>query len=161
MINFVKSSIDYVVDNKREFVVDDIHFSRNRDWPFPVFMNFMVFRKKTTIRHSIHSMYKVMSQFNFEKISDSAFSQQRRYIDPEVFNVMSKEFLKKIRITDDKKILKTFKGYRVFGGDGSDIEILNLISTRSEFNVKIILILQLLNFQPLWMFLMDIYLMED
>ena len=68
MINFVKSSIDYVVDNKREFVVDDIHFSRNRDWPFPVFMNFMVFRKKTTIRHSIHSMYKVMSQFNFEKI---------------------------------------------------------------------------------------------
>lgn len=46
MINFVKSSIDYVVDNKREFVVDDIHFSRNRDWPFPVFMNFMVFRKK-------------------------------------------------------------------------------------------------------------------
>lgn len=46
MINFVKSSIDYVVDNKREFVVDDVHFSRNRDWPFPVFMNFMVFRKK-------------------------------------------------------------------------------------------------------------------
>lgn len=136
MINFVKSSIDYVVDNKREFVVDDVHFSRNRDWPFPVFMNFMVFRKKTTIRHSIHSMYKVMSQFNFEKISDSAFSQQRRYIDPEVFNVMSKEFLKNIGITDDKKILKTFKGYRVFGGDGSDIEILNLISTRSEFNVK-------------------------
>ena len=136
MINFVRSSIGYVVDNKREFILDDIHFRRNRKWPFDVYMDFMVFSKKTTIRHSIHSMYKLMGEFNFIKISDSAYSQQRRYIDPEVFNVMNKKFLNNIGITDDKKILKTYKGRRVFAGDGSDVEILNLISTRSEFNVK-------------------------
>lgn len=49
---------------------------------------------------------------------------------------MSKKFLKNIGITDKKKILKTFKGKRVFAGDGSDLEILNLIATRLSFNVK-------------------------
>ena len=137
MIGFVNNAIKHVTNNKLEYVLDNIHFRRNRQWPFPTFINFMLFRKRTTLRHSIHSMYKLLCKFHFEKVSSSDFSQQRRYIDPNAFKVISKEFLKNIGITDKKKTLKTFKGKRVFAGDGSDLEILNLISTRFAFNVKL------------------------
>lgn len=138
MMGFVNSAIDYAVEHKSDFVLDDNHFIRERKMPFSDFIPFMIFRTRTTLRNSIHSMYKLLAQFDFDfkKISASAFSQQRRYIDPEVFNAINKEFLKKIGIKDKKRILKTFKGKRVFAGDGSDLEILNLISTRAEFKVK-------------------------
>ena len=136
MMRFVILAINCVVEHKRDFVVDDIHFIRERKMPFSKFISFMIFRKRTTLRNSIHSMYKLLAKFDFKKISPSAFSQQRRYIDPEVFNVINKEFLKNIGIKDKKRSLKTFKGKRVFAGDGSDLEILNLISTRADFKVK-------------------------
>lgn len=137
MINFVESAISHVVENKSDYILDNVHFKRNRKWPFSTFIRFMTFRKRTTLRHSINSMYKLLGQFGFKNVSSSDFSQQRRYIDPNTFKVISKEFLKNIGITDNKKILKTFKGKRVYAGDGSDLEILNLISTRSSFNVKL------------------------
>ena len=136
MINFVKSAIDKVIDNKRTYVLDDVHFTRDRKWPFSVFINFMIFRIKTTIRHSINHMYKLLNEFDFKKISPSDFSQQRIFIDPEAFKVINREFLKNIGITDKKRSMKTFKGKRVFAGDGSDLEIFNLLSTRFDFKVK-------------------------
>lgn len=136
MIKFIKSAINDVIEDKRTYVLDDIHFKRNKKWPFPIFIYFMLFRKRTTLRHSINSMYKILSQFDFKKVSPSNFSQQRKYIDPNAFKEISKGFLKNIGITDKKKILKTFKGKRIYAGDGSELEILNLISTRAEFKVK-------------------------
>ena len=136
LIKFIESAIEKVDENKREYIVDDVHFTRVRKWSFLDYIKFMILRKKTTIRHSIHSMYKKLALFDFEKISSSAFSQQRRYIEPEVFKEINKEFLLKIRIKDKKKILETYKGKRVFAGDGSDLEILNLLVTRSSFKVK-------------------------
>ena len=136
MISFVKDAINKVVVNKRMYIIDDVHFTRTNKWPFPVFISYMLFRKKTTIKHSINNMYKLLRSVDFKKVSASAFSQQRRYIVPNTFKAINIEFLKNIGITDKKKILKTFKQKRIFAGDGSDLEILNLLSTRFDFNVK-------------------------
>ena len=73
MINFVESAISHVVENKSDYILDNVHFKRNRKWPFPTFIRFMIFRKRTTLRHSINSMYKLLGQFGFKKVSSSDF----------------------------------------------------------------------------------------
>lgn len=136
MIGFVKSAFNLVFENKREFIYGDNHFIRDSTWSFLDYIEHITFKKRTTLRHGLQSMHKLLHEFGFKKISSSALCQQRKFINPEAFKVISREFLKKIGIKDKKSILKTFKNMRVFAGDGSDLEILNLISTRFDFNVK-------------------------
>ena len=43
-----------------------------------------------------------------------------------MWKVLSREYLKQIRINKERRLFKTFKGFRLFAGDGSDF---NLIET--------------------------------
>ena len=122
MNRFVNLAFDYVDKNKRDYIYGDNRFIRHKYWSFLDYVKHIIFRNKTTLRHSINSMYKILHGYGFKKITASAFCQQRKFIKAEVFKEINKCFLKNIGITDDKKILKTFKGFRVFAGDGSDLE---------------------------------------
>ena len=94
MIGFVKSAFNLVFENKREFIYGDNHFIRDCKWSFLDYIEHITFKKRTTLRHGLQSMHKLLHEFGFKKISSSALCQQRKFINPEAFKVGS--FLKRL-----------------------------------------------------------------
>ena len=53
-----------------------------------------------------------------------------------MFQDISKRYLELIDYKNDNQTFKTFKGFRLCAGDGSDFEIPDFPETRAEFNIK-------------------------
>lgn len=63
--------------------------------------------------------------------TDEAYLKKRRQLNPEVFKVFNKEYLKDFY--HEKKYVKKYKGYVVWAIDGSEIEVPNTKKNREMF----------------------------
>ena len=136
MFYHIIAAINILVENFREFVDDESKFSRSRKWDFKDFLIFESFRNKTTNRHEITRYVKNFTNKYYKHIKRQNFCQRRIFIKPEAWKSLSSEYLKQIRINEERRLFKTFKGFRLFAGDGSDFNLVDTEELRREFNVK-------------------------
>lgn len=73
---------------------------------------------------------------NLETITRQALSKQRVFINPLVFKEISKEYLRLIGYNRNNYFFKEYKGFRLYGGDGSDFEIPDFEEVRRDFGIK-------------------------
>ena len=135
MLYQIIAAIEIMVDNFRDFVDNEHIFTRSRKWDFKDFLIFESFRNGTTNRHEIKRYAKNFKNKHFKHIKRQNFCQ-RRIFKPEAWKTFSKEYLKQIHIDVDRALFKTFKGFRLFAGDGSDFNLLEIEELRKKFNVK-------------------------
>ena len=136
MFYHIVAAINIVVENFREFIEDETKFRKNRKWNFEDFLIFASFRNETTNRHEIKRYARNFINRRFKRIKRQNFCQRRIFISPEAWKSLSKEYLKEIEINKDSVFFKTFKGFRLFAGDGSDFDLLDTEELREDFNVK-------------------------
>ena len=129
-------AIEIIVENFRDFVNDEHSFTRGRKWYFKDFIIFESFRNGTTNRHEIKRYVKNFKNKYYKHIERQNFCQRRVFIEPEAWKCLSKEYLKQIRISGERVLFKTFKGFRLFAGDGSDFDLPDTEEIRKEFKVK-------------------------
>ena len=136
MFYHIIAAINVIVENCREFIDDESKFTRSRKWDFKDFILFESFRNGTTNRHEIMRYVKNFRNKHCKHIKRQNFCQRRKYIKPEAWQEVSKEYLKKIRFYSDRLLFKTFKGFRIFAGDGSDFTLPETDEIREEIGVK-------------------------
>lgn len=116
MFYHIIAAINILVENFREFVDDESIFSRSRKWDFKDFLIFESFRNKTTNRHEITRYVKNFTNKYYKHIKRQNFCQRRIFIKPEAWKSLSSEYLKQIRINEERRLFKTFKGFKLFAG---------------------------------------------
>lgn len=136
MFYHIIAVINVVVENFREFIDDETKFTRSRKWDFKDFLIFSSFRNGTTNRHEINRYAKNFTDRYSKRIKRQDFCQRRVFINPEAWKSVSKEYLKEIGINRQSVLFKTFKGFRLFAGDGSEFNLLEIEELRKDFNVK-------------------------
>ena len=136
MFYHIITAINVIVENFRDFVEDETKFTRSRKWNFEDFLIFASFRNGTTNRHEINKYAKNFADKFFKRIKRQNFCQRRIFINPKAWKAVSKEYLKEIEIKRESVLFKTFKGFRLFAGDGSDFNLLETEELRKEFKVK-------------------------
>ena len=129
-------AIEIIVENFRDFVDDERIFTRSRKWDFKDFITFESFRNGTTNRHEIKRYVQNFKNKHYKRIKRQNFCQRRVFIKPEAWKALSKEYLKEIHMNAERILFKTFKGFRLFAGDGSDFDLPDTEEIRKEFNVK-------------------------
>ena len=136
MFYHIIAAINVIVENFREFIDDETKFTKSRKWDFEDFLIFESFRNGTTNRHEIKRYAKNFVDKRFKRITRQNFCQRRIFINPEAWKAVSREYLKEIRINRESVLFKTFKGFRLFAGDGSDFDLLDTKEIREDFKVK-------------------------
>ena len=136
MFCHIIAAVKVVADKFRDFIVDPSKFTRSRKWYFEDFLIFMSFRNGTTNRHEIKRYVKNFKNKYYKHIKRQNFCQRRIYIKPEAWQEVNKEYLKEIKFDSDRLLFKTFKGFRIYSGDGSDFILLETDEIREEIGVK-------------------------
>ena len=136
MFFHIIAAINVIVENFSNFINDDTKFTKHKKWNFEDFLIFESFRNGTTNRHEINRYVKNFTNMRFKRITRQDFCNRRVYINPEAWKSLSNEYLKEIRINKESVFFKTFKGFRLFAGDGSDFNLIDTKQLREEFKVK-------------------------
>jgi hypothetical protein len=63
---------------------------------------------------------KYYEKFDSDSVTKQAFSKGRKKLNPQIFKYLNNYFLSKIYSNDN---IKYFKGYLIFAGDGSEVEL--------------------------------------
>ena len=131
------AAINIVVANCVEFVTNENMFKKKaKKWDFKDYIILEVFRNKTTNRHEINRYAKSFENRFKKHVKRQNFCQRRVYIKPEAWKRLNVEYLKNINVAKSK-LAKTFKGFRLYAGDGSDFDLPDTERIRKEFNVKV------------------------
>ena len=130
------AAINIIVENFRDFVDDEHKFTRSRKWSFKDFLIFLSFRNGTTNRHEIKRYVKNFKNKYYKHIKRQNFCKRRKSIKPGAWKEVSKEYLNKIRFNSERLLFETFKGFRLFAGDGSDFDLPETDEIREEICVK-------------------------
>ena len=130
------AAINIIVENFRDFIDDDSKFTRSRKWSFKDFLIFVSFRNGTTNRHEIKRYVKNFKNKYYKHIKRQNFCKRRKSIKPGAWQEVSKEYLNKIRFNSERLLFETFKGFRLFAGDGSDFDLPETDEIREEIGVK-------------------------
>ena len=136
MFYYIKDSIDNIAKPLPEFVFGENRFIRDSKFSFKDYVTFLCFNKGTSNQADLEDFIEDNFTQDIEKITKQALSKQRTFINPEVFKEISKEYLRLINYTKNNSFFKDYKGFRLFGGDGSDFEIPDFENTRNEFGIK-------------------------
>ena len=91
---------------------------------------------KQPIVMKLQDTWKISPTNFYKHIKRQNFCQRRISIKPEAWKALSSEYLKQIRINEERKLFKTFKGFKLFAGDGSDFNLIETEELRKEYNVK-------------------------
>ncbi len=136
MIEFdhVIDAIDDVAKNSEKYVVGN-HFTEQSNMSLADWAVFLSFKEDRTLQSDIEN-YVTNYKPELDIPSKQFISSQRTYIKPVLFQDISRKYLELIDYKNDNQTFKTFKGFRLFAGDGSDFEIPDFPETRKEFNIK-------------------------
>lgn len=121
-----------------EFKKNKQDFTRNRKQPFVATLLFMLnlLRRSLVIEIDgfIHHLNERLPSGNNRLFTSSAFIQNRKKIDPEVFNHLSGVIIENF-YTDDNDKLNHFHGFRVLAVDGSWITLPFTKDLKKSFGV--------------------------
>ena len=136
MIEFdhVLDAINDVAKNSEKYVVGN-HFTEQSNMSLADWGVFLSFKEDRTLQSDIEN-YITNYKPELDIPSKQFISSQRTYIKPVFFQDISKKYLELIDYKNDNQTFKTFKGFRLLAGDGSDFEIPDFPETREEFNIK-------------------------
>ena len=136
MFSHIQKSIDIVDKLAHNFVSDENKFTRKSKFSFKDYITFICFNKGLSNQADIEDFVEDDFTNELEVITRQAFSKQRTHIKPEVFKEISKQYLININYTKNNGFFKEFRGFRLLGGDGSDLEIPDFEEVRNEFGIK-------------------------
>ena len=102
-------------ENYEDCFVDEKAFTRNRKLPFLEFIKVLLINAGTTLNQQL----RIAQGIGFNRVSASAFIQQRDKLKPVFFRKLFENSLSQFNGTD----LETLKGYTVLACDGSDVLI--------------------------------------
>ena len=136
MFYLYESAIDTVLNNPKKFINTENKFSRNRKFEFPDIIKFFLFNKGSSNQDDLDDFLEDKFDDVDIELTRQNLSQQRTYVDPVVFKEISKEYLNNINYTANNSLFKTFKGFFLIAGDGSNFEIPDFEEVRNEFGIK-------------------------
>ena len=133
IFNIVVDSIEETSIVCPKFVIGN-HFTDNSNMTLSDFGFFLFFRNGKTLQSDIENY---MSDFkpDIPAFSRQHISKQRMFIQPEYFKCVNRMFLHKIEYSIKNPFLKTFKGFFLIAGDGSDFKLPDFPEVRQEFNI--------------------------
>lgn len=136
MFYFYESAIDTVLTNFNNFVNTENKFSRERKFGFKDIVTFFLFNKGTSNQNDLDDFLEDKFDDVEIDLTRQNLSQQRTFINPLVFKEINKEYLRNINYNVNNPLFKTFKGFFLFAGDGSEFEIPDFDNVRKEFGIK-------------------------
>uniref|UniRef100_UPI0026100C02 transposase n=1 Tax=uncultured Methanobrevibacter sp. TaxID=253161 RepID=UPI0026100C02 len=136
MFYYIKNTFDNIVKPIDKYVIGENKFTRNSKFSFKDYVIFLCFNKGTSNQADLEDFVEDNFTTDIQQITRQAFSKQRTYIHPIVFKEISKQYLLEINYHKNYDFFKTYKGFRLFGGDGSDFEIPDFEEVRKEFQIK-------------------------
>ena len=136
MINLdhVLDAINDVCQNSEKYVIGN-HFTEQSSLSLADWAVFLSFKEDKTLQSDIENFITNYKP-ELDTPSKQHVSSQRSYIKPILFQDISKRYLELIDYKNDNQTFKTFKGFRLLAGDGSDFEIPDFPETRAEFNIR-------------------------
>ena len=132
-LDHVLDAINSVTQNLEKYVIGN-HFTEQSSLTLADWATFLSFKEDKTLQYDIEN-YITKYRPELDIPSKQYVSSQRTYIKPVLFQDISKKYLELIDYKDDNQTFKTFKGFRLCAGDGSDFEIPDFPETREEFNI--------------------------
>lgn len=136
MFYYIKNTFDNIVKPIDKYVIGENKFTRNSKFSFKDYVTFLCFNKGTSNQADLEDFVEDNFTTDIQQITRQAFSKQRTYIYPIVFKEISKQYLLEINYHKNYDFFKTYEGFRLFGGDGSDFEIPDFEEVRKEFQIK-------------------------
>ncbi|MBQ8017370.1 MAG: IS4 family transposase [Methanobrevibacter sp.] len=136
MFYYIKNTFENIVKPIDKYVIGENKFTRNSKFSFKDYVTFLCFNKGTSNQADLEDFVEDNFTTDIQQITRQAFSKQRTYIHPIVFKEISKQYLLEINYHKNYDFFKTYKGFRLFGGDGSDFEIPDFEEVRKEFQIK-------------------------
>ena len=136
MFYYIKNTFDNIVKPVEEYVIGENKFTRDSKFSFKDYITFLCFNKGTSNQADLEDFIEDNFTRDIQQITRQAFSKQRTFIHPIVFKEISKQYLLEINYHKNYDFFKTYKGFRLFGGDGSDFEIPDFEEVRKEFQIK-------------------------
>lgn len=103
-------------------------FTRNRKMPFCDIIYFMCSSLRRTVQRELEIYFKAKGGIS---MSRQAFAQSREKIKPEALRDLNDLLIEKFESEDGE--IATYKGYRLFAVDGSDIDLPNNENVREHF----------------------------
>lgn len=124
-----------VFNYKREiYALKKGKFSRDRKMTMGDLTNYTIINNgKTTALEADEFILEKYGDWEMT-MSKQNISQQRMFLDPQIFKDMNYDSLIEI-YTQNESTLNKFKGYYVCGGDSTIVELPNHVMTRNEWNV--------------------------
>ena len=136
MFYHIKNTFDNIVKSVDKYVVGENKFTRDSKFSFKDYVTFLCFNKGTSNQADLEDFIEDNFTADIQQITRQAFSKQRTFINPIVFKEISKQYLFEINYHENHTFFKTYKGFRLFGGDGSDFEIPDFEEVQNEFQIK-------------------------
>ena len=110
-------------------------FTRNREMSFEDFVCYVLTNKGKSMVLELDDYFHEKYGVDKLPISKQALSKQRQYLDPLIFKEANKQSIEEI-YSSGKYDLKDFKGFKVMGIDGAQVDIPNTPITKKEFEVE-------------------------
>ena len=79
----------------------------------------------------LEDMQKIL-RISILNVLKGRISVKEEYLSTEAWKSASREYLKQIHINTERVLFKTFKGFRLFAGDGSDFDLLEIEELRKK-----------------------------
>ena len=136
MFYFYEYAIDTILNDYQKFVNTENKFSRERKFNFKDIVSFFLFNKGSSNQDDLDDFLENKFNDSDNSLSRQNLSKQRTFVNPLVFKEISKEYLKKINYNVNNSLLKTYNGFFLIAGDGSNFEIPDFDAVREEFEVK-------------------------
>jgi len=126
-----------IINEKEIYVLGKNKFSRNREMPFEDMVYYILLNKGKSTVLELDDYYYEKYGFDRLPISKQALSQQRQYLNPSIFIKANEQSIKDI-YSSDVYSLEDFKGFKVMGIDGSQVDVPNTPVTKKEFEVGLV-----------------------
>ena len=136
MFYHIKNTFDNIAKPIEKYVLGENKFIRDSKFSFKDYVTFLCFNKGTSNQADLEDFIEDNFTTDIQQITRQAFSKQRTFINPLVFKEISKQYLLEINYHKNYDFFKSYKGFRLFGGDGSDFEIPDFEEVRKEFQIK-------------------------
>ena len=136
MFLYFKSTIDNIVKPVSNFANGENKFTRDSKFSFKDYVTFFCVNKGTSNQADLEDFIEDDFTNNLNPITRQALSKQRVFINPIVFKEISKEYSRLIGYNRNNHFFKEYRGFRLYGGDGSDFEIPDFEEVRRDFGIK-------------------------
>jgi len=133
----IEKSIEEMMKKSKDvtYRTDEKRFTRERKLTSTDIVWYLTMQKGKSTSVELEEYLKNKNGNYQMEVTKQAFSEQRQYLKPELFIDLNRDYLRSFY--QEKKEVKTYKGYRVFAVDGSMFELPNTKKLREEYKAQV------------------------